>query len=161
MTRTWICSTQRPPSEGGAVAGGCGRRLHPAPYLPPTSANAHSSAAHGSCRGGDPAAFRESLLAADAKYETWGFGGEEPRGAALAEALFAREPIEWNRIGVFQDITMRLVAQRLLPEGHTPLQGLGEHAPADSDEDGDDDDKTLGTAARDMAAQALRRRLAP
>ena len=33
----------------------------------------------------------------------------------LYEALLEHEPIEWNRIGVFQNITIRLIAQRLLP----------------------------------------------
>ena len=66
------------------------------------------------------------LLAADAHYDKWGFGGEEPRGAALHEALLASEPIEWNRIGVFQDISMRLIAEAILPlhlHGVTYLQG--------------------------------------
>ena len=55
----------------------------------------------------------------------WGFEGGASRGELVA-ALFAREPIEWNRIGVFQDITMRLIAERVLPralEGTTLLQG--------------------------------------
>ena len=37
------------------------------------------------------------------------------RGAALFTTLLATEPIEWNRFGVFQDVTLRLVAERLLP----------------------------------------------
>ena len=44
----------------------------------------------------------------------------------MFEALFAREPIEWNRIGEFQDITMRLTAERTLPadvQGTTFLRG--------------------------------------
>ena len=36
-------------------------------------------------------------------------------GEALSEYLFAHEPIEWNRIGHFQDVTMRLIAERMLP----------------------------------------------
>ena len=57
------------------------------------------------------------LLAADASYAKWGFeedGG--PDGAACFEALFAQEPIEWNRLGVFQTVTMRLAAERTLPK---------------------------------------------
>ena len=68
----------------------------------------------------------EQLLASDANYEKWGFKDDGPRGHALHEALFAAEPIEWNRIGAFQDITMRLIAQRLLPEGHAPSYVQGE-----------------------------------
>lgn len=52
------------------------------------------------------------------------------RGGSVAgimeAALFdEKEPIEWNRIGAFQDVTMRLVAESLLPEGHggTFVQG--------------------------------------
>ena len=33
----------------------------------------------------------------------------------LRESLFLHEPIEWNRIGAFQDVTMRLMAEALLP----------------------------------------------
>ena len=40
----------------------------------------------------------------------------QPDGVTLADALFAESPIEWNRIGAFQDVTMRLIAERLLPE---------------------------------------------
>ena len=39
-----------------------------------------------------------------------------PGGQELYNALFASEPIEWNRIGVFQDVTMRLIAERLLDQ---------------------------------------------
>ena len=34
----------------------------------------------------------------------------------LAEALFRAEPIEWNRLGAFQDVSLRLIAARLLPK---------------------------------------------
>ena len=40
---------------------------------------------------------------------------EQEDGGALADALFAHEPIEWSRFGIYQDITMRLIASRLLP----------------------------------------------
>ena len=39
-----------------------------------------------------------------------------PSGQILFDHLFAFDPIEWNRIGHFQDVTMRLIAERLLPE---------------------------------------------
>ena len=45
--------------------------------------------------------------------KSWGY--EMPNAAALFAALFAKEPIEWNRIGAFQDVTRRLIAEQLLP----------------------------------------------
>ena len=49
---------------------------------------------------------RASLLEADAMYAKWEFNTEPggPRGQALYDHLFKREPIEWNRLGVFQDV---------------------------------------------------------
>jgi hypothetical protein len=54
------------------------------------------------------------LHGVDARYEKWGLS-PEPTGAALAAALFAEEPVEMSRIGAFQHVTLRLIAQRLLP----------------------------------------------
>ena len=54
----------------------------------------------------------------------WGY--EMPSAERLLDVLFAAEPIEWNRIGAFQDVTMRLIAEQLLPErvrGTTYLRG--------------------------------------
>ena len=45
----------------------------------------------------------------------WGIGAP-PVAQKLYDATFQYEPIEWNRIGHFQDVTMRLIAQRLLPD---------------------------------------------
>ena len=57
------------------------------------------------------------LLAADDNYARWGFADDDgPHGEELVAALFAEEPIEWNRIGHFQDVTLRLIAERLLPD---------------------------------------------
>ena len=69
----------------------------------------------------------EQLREADSQYESWGLA-QEVRGWAAAEglgampsadelyaALFAAEAIEWNRVGAFQKVTMRLIAERLLP----------------------------------------------
>ena len=72
------------------------------------------------------------LHEADGLAEKWGFRLEEhhdeqdhgewhagfiwPGSQLLGDALFASEPIEWNRIGHFQDVTMRLIAERLLPD---------------------------------------------
>ena len=73
------------------------------------------------------AQIEEQLLEANANYEKWGFGDDGgPEGATLYEALFAADAVEWNRIGAFQDVTMRLLAQRLLPEGHAPVYVQGE-----------------------------------
>ena len=59
------------------------------------------------------------LLEADAMYAKWGFNTEPdaPLGRTLYNHLFKYEPIEWNRIGHFQDVTMRLIAERLMPPG--------------------------------------------
>ena len=58
---------------------------------------------------------------AQAKCHKWGLATEVegwgyalPTSWDLIEALFAAETIEWNRIGAFQDVTMRLIAERLL-----------------------------------------------
>ena len=37
-----------------------------------------------------------------------------PGGEKVHNALFAQAPIEWNRIGHFQDVTLRLIAERVL-----------------------------------------------
>jgi len=60
---------------------------------------------------------KQELLEADELYARWGFneGSDGLRSQALYDHLFAFEPIEWNRIGHFQDVTMRLIACRLLP----------------------------------------------
>lgn len=55
------------------------------------------------------------LVEADASYVKWEFDNDGPRGEALYTALFQIDYIEWNRIGCFQDVTLRLVAERLLP----------------------------------------------
>jgi len=67
-------------------------------------------------RGGLSAVeVRQQLAEATAKYTMWGFTSK-PSGEDLNDALFANEPIEWNRLGAFQDVTLRLIAERLLPE---------------------------------------------
>ena len=55
-----------------------------------------------------------------------GFAGEEGGGEILFRALFASAPIEWNRLGYFQDVTLRLIALRLLPKNHPPAFVQGE-----------------------------------
>ena len=54
-------------------------------------------------------------------YMKWGFG-PRPSPQELVDALLPAvppaggEPIEWNRIGFLQDVTMRVIAERLLPD---------------------------------------------
>jgi hypothetical protein len=56
------------------------------------------------------------LLEVEGTFEKWGFDLDATlSGQALYDHIFALEPIEWNRIGHFQDVTMRLIAERLLP----------------------------------------------
>jgi len=74
--------------------------------------------------------IHEQLIADDDMFEKWGFRSHShrrcstsewhghlvwPGGQQLYDALFDDgEPIEWNRLGFFQDVTMRLIAERLL-----------------------------------------------
>jgi len=57
----------------------------------------------------------EQVLRAADHYEEWGIEVGAPHGQELFDHLFTIEPIEWNYIGHFQDVTMRLIAERLLP----------------------------------------------
>merc|ERR1711988_1872331 len=72
-----------------------------------------------SSRGGMSAdEVHTQLLEAESSYLKW-FGSDAetlPRGDELYNHLFLREAIEWNRIGHFQDCTMRLIAERILDE---------------------------------------------
>jgi hypothetical protein len=48
---------------------------------------------------------REQLIKAEeTSFEKWGFGGTGQFAEELFAALFLNEPIEWNRIGAFQDV---------------------------------------------------------
>ena len=48
---------------------------------------------------------REQLIKAEEScFEKWGFGDTGPSAEELFAALFVNEPIEWNRIGAFQDV---------------------------------------------------------
>ena len=78
-------------------------------------------------------------IEADGKYEdaSWSggkslkdemeeWGGTIPSADELEEILFETPPIPWDRIGFFQDVSMRLIAERVLPktlEDKTYLQG--------------------------------------
>ena len=68
--------------------------------------------------------IRAQLIEADGYYMAWGlaeevasWGYEIPTPDKMYDALFAREPIEWNRIGAFQDVSMRLVGESILTRG--------------------------------------------
>ena len=64
---------------------------------------------------------RRQLDAADASYAKWGFPEDTPTGSELHAHLFRNGAFEWNRIGAFQDVTMRLIAERLLVGGRKRL----------------------------------------
>ena len=46
---------------------------------------------------------REQLCKADTLQSEWGFTDDGLNGTELYEALFREDPIEWNRIGAFQE----------------------------------------------------------
>jgi hypothetical protein len=54
------------------------------------------------------------LVAADGMYGKWGFADEAPHGEELYSQITRAEPVEWNRIGAFQDVTMRIIASRVI-----------------------------------------------
>ena len=58
------------------------------------------------------------LEEANGYYGKWGFDAAAPPGQDLYKHLFASDAIMWSRIGHFQDVTMRLIAERLLPQDH-------------------------------------------
>eukprot|EP00966_Prymnesium_polylepis_P095055 2200914-Prymnesium_polylepis.1 len=51
----------------------------------------------------------------EAEVLEWGFA--IPTADELFTALFAKEPIQWNRIGFFQDVSMRLIANHVIKPG--------------------------------------------
>jgi len=68
------------------------------------------------------------LQAAEGSYARWGLADEMrewpyevPRPAMLYYSLVSTAPIEWNRIGLFQDVTLRLIANRLIAAGSGEL----------------------------------------
>jgi len=71
--------------------------------------------------------IKAHLVQAEIRYAQWEMletfcerGWALPVDQMLYGALFESKPIEWNRIADFQDVTLRLVAERLLPTGHEP-----------------------------------------
>ena len=53
--------------------------------------------------------------ALDGEVTSWGYSAV-PSGDAIFAALFADDPIEWNRFTAFQVISLRLISERLLAE---------------------------------------------
>ena len=53
-----------------------------------------------------------------------------PPPKKVYDALFTSPPIEWIRKGELQTLTLRLIAERLLPAGHEPVMVQGEVAKA-------------------------------
>ena len=84
---------------------------------------------------------RDRLKEATFQFDAWGlvedmqrWGLSVPRASELFDRLFSTraKPIEWNRIGVFQDVTLRLLANRALGkvEGETYVHNeLAKHKP--------------------------------
>ena len=61
--------------------------------------------------------IKAELIAADESYNQWGFAGDDgPVGEDCIAKLLVNEPIEWNRISAFQDVTLRLIAEQLLSQ---------------------------------------------
>ena len=62
-------------------------------------------------------ASKYAMWGLDKEVESWGYA--MPNAAALYAALFddAVTVVEWNRLGAFQDVTLRLVAEAMLPQG--------------------------------------------
>ena len=93
--------------------------------------------AYVSCRapGGAQGAPRDrdwvSRWELDAEVQGWGvdWGREAlqpPTPHSIFNAMFLAAPIEWSRFSTFQDITIRLIAERLLPKDHPPVYVQGE-----------------------------------
>ena len=74
------------------------------------------------------AEVRKGLQSAVGHLDKWGLGAEiqewgmpTPTADECYNALFDGGALEWNRIGAFQAVTMRLLAQTLLPPDHLPV----------------------------------------
>jgi len=101
-------------SRGYFVSKNCMRELTSAVRMDkPIVALLEPDAVHG---GLSIEQVRTQLFEAEQRFREWGFGEGTPGGAALCDALFALSPIEWNCIGPFQRMTLRLIAEQLLPE---------------------------------------------
>ena len=65
--------------------------------------------------------MRQKIIEAEGRYARWGLDDEiaewgytPPSAADLSEAIFAHPTVEFNRVGHFQDVTLRLIASRVL-----------------------------------------------
>ena len=58
--------------------------------------------------------MHEQVVASERHFAGWGFA-PGAGGVELARKLFEVEPLEWVRLSHFQDVTMRRLAERLLP----------------------------------------------
>lgn len=63
------------------------------------------------------------LIEAEASYTNWGFDTDAPRGDAVFDALMRSPPIDWDRLGEFQEVSLRLIAERLLSVQIVELTG--------------------------------------
>ena len=116
-------------SHGYADSKNCVRELrHATAKRKPLIALLEVEAKHG---GVSQPQMCEQLMAAEARFPFWGLpergsaAGTAPGGVALATALFASEPIEWARIGAFQDVTLRLIAERVVSTSAWPSSPYG------------------------------------
>ena len=92
--------------------------------LPQEEVKAQVAAAGDGRMAGEPGVDQED------KALRAGGDGDGGEGAALAAALFPSgvEPLEWSDDPHLQDVTIRLIAQRLLPEGTGATYAEGEGA---------------------------------
>lgn len=60
-----------------------------------------------------------------AEMAEWGSSTEEISSDEVYDCLFQGGSIEWNRLSAFQDVTMRLIAEKMLPY-NTPVYVQGE-----------------------------------
>ena len=115
-------------SNGYAESKNCMRELHQAVLLSkPLITLIEPEVNHG---GMTQVQMQEKLLTVDGRFQEWGLAGQ-PGGSEISAKLFAGELIEWNRLGPMQDVTLRLIAERLLNEdlrGTTHMQGELAHS---------------------------------
>lgn len=111
----WSSSMQPPferllvhaPFTGKVVELGCDAgeyRRAPRTVTPTSMRPSHCGAYTAVCGAGEYISYGETLV-------VWG----DTEALAMADALFRHPPIEMNRLGVFQGVTIRMVAERLLP----------------------------------------------
>ena len=70
---------------------------------------------HGSPKGTKATCSWATKWRLDGEVKKWGYK-RIPTGEEIAASLFAKDAIEWNRLTAFQQVSLRLIAERLLPE---------------------------------------------